>query len=143
MIRSFSHSEETGTASMLALIFLLMLLFFSTALFYFAQSEAKTYQRFERGILLQLEAQNNIWSVCELLNRNEDLQQRLTAAPEHIELLGENTGSDRQGACRVYGKLHGDKIILLAISRLETQKMRVIAYLKKVGNRYVIDHWEH
>ena len=143
MIRLLSCQEETGTASLLALIFLLLLLFFSMTLFYFAQSEAKTYQRFERGILLQLEAQNNIWSTCELLTRNEDLYERMTAAPNHIELLEENTDNNRQVTCRVYGKIHGDKIILLAISRLETQRMRVIAYLKKVGNRYVIDHWEH
>lgn len=142
-MNQFKYKEEDGTASIIALVFLMFSMAGSISLFYFAQNEAQTYRRFDSGLVLQLDAQNAIHEACACLEQDPVLYIQLSSKPGQEKILFDDRGKSGKSNCRVYGKIEMDKIILLSVAKMENQRMRAIAYLTKNGNHYCIDHWEH
>lgn len=143
MERKWLCSGERGFVSLLGVCMLLLIMFLGAGAFSLSQGEYQTEQRALLGLQLRLEAESGVETGMVRLQQDALLLRQVLGSSGQDQSVW--SGIHDGIRCDVYAvyKAQDAKLLMMAVTSKGEQRGRAVACLKKRGEKYILDYWEH
>lgn len=136
--------NEKGTASILAICLLGIILFFSMAILSLEKNEKDIVVGFSDGLLAQSIAESAAEKAILQLERDASwlVKAKSAKALEPALLVISSKSTENKPGYRVYLTYNDTRYVLMAVSDLHDQQGQVFVYLEPVENGFIVERWE-